>query len=101
MTKVSKIMRVECFVVNDTKNDEFENVLEMLMVPVRCYDENSNTYVINVTYKLWSYIQRECRFREIDVLPQDGFRKAVVNAEAYEEYREQKKRAKQALRMAV
>lgn len=94
MTKVFKIMRIECFVINNAKNEEFENVLNMMMVPVRSYDETSNTYVIHATFKLWQYIQRECRFREIEVLPQQGFRNAVVNSELYNEFREEKKELK-------
>lgn len=87
--KIYKILEIKCFVVNSERNDDFERVLNMLMVPIRCYDESSNTYVIHVTFKLWQYIQRECRFREIEALPQQGFRKAVVNQEAYLESKKQ------------
>ena len=94
MTKVCKIVRVQCFVVNSENNERFENILSMLMVPVKAFDETTNTYEIYVTIKLWTYIVRECRFREIEVLPQQGFRKDVVNREEYQKFHDEVKAEK-------
>ena len=91
---ICKIYEINCFVVNADKNDDFEHVLSILMVPVKGYDETSNTYTIHATYKLWSYIQRECRFRDVNVLTPGGVRK-VINLEEYKAYKAELKANKE------
>ena len=90
---ICKIYEMNCFVVNHENNDAFEHVLSILMVPVKAYDESSNTYTIHVTYKLWSYIQRECKFRNVTVLVPD--KRKVVNMEEYRAYKAEQKADKQ------
>lgn len=92
--KVCKIMRVECFVVNSDLNEQFENVLAMMMVPVKAFDPDKNTYTIHVTWSIWKYLMKECGYRDITVMPQEGFKRDIVNMEAFREYKNEKKQNK-------
>jgi len=85
---ICKIYEMSCFVVNAEKNEDFEHVLSILMVPVKAFDESTNTYTIHVTYKLMSYIQRECRFRDVTFLQK---KVCVVNNEEYRAYKAEQK----------
>ena len=85
---ICKIYEMSCFVVNAEKNDDFEHVLSILMVPVKGFDETTNTYTIHVTYKLMSYIQRECRFRDVTILSK---KMSVVNNEEYKAIKAEQK----------
>lgn len=86
---ICKIYEINCFVVNPEKNHDFEHVLSILMVPVKAFDESTNTYTIHVTYKLWSYIQRECKFRDVTVTT-PGTRK-VINQDEYKAFKAEQK----------
>ena len=85
---ICKIFEMSSLVVNPAKNNDFEHVLSILMVPVKAYDESTNTYTIHVTYKLMSYIQRECRFRDITILSK---KMSVVNNEEYKAFKAEQK----------
>lgn len=85
---IFKIFEMSCFVINAEKNDDFERILSLMMVPIKGYDESTNTYYIHVTYKLWSYIKRECGFRDVTVLPK---KLRVVNEEIYKAFKAEMK----------
>ena len=89
---VMKIFEMSCFVVNAEKNEDFEKILSLLMVPIKGYDEQTNTYYVHVTYKLWSYINRECGYRDITVLPK---KLRVVNEDEYRAFKTAQKAAKE------
>ncbi len=89
--KICKIFEMSCFVVNPEKNDDFEHVLSILMVPMKGFDETTNTYAIHMTYKLMSYIQRECRFRGVTILSK---KMNVVNDEEYKAFKAEKRESR-------
>lgn len=81
---VMKIFEMNCEVVDEKNCENFEKVLALLMVPIQNYDAATDTYTVHVTFKMWSYILRECRFRDIELRLSE---KKVVNLEEYQAYK--------------
>lgn len=81
---VMKIFEMNCEVVDKKNCDSFEKVLTLLTIPIQGYDADTGTYTIHATFKIWSYILRECRFRDIELRFN---RKKVVNIEEYQAYK--------------
>lgn len=89
---VLKHYEMNCGVVNVEDNESFEKVLAILMIPVQAYNAATNTYTVHVTYKMWSYILRECGFRNIELrLPEH---REVVNLEEYRSFKACQKASK-------
>lgn len=86
---VMKIFEMNCEVVNDKDCEAFEKILAILMIPIQNYDAETATYTVHVTFKMWSYILRECRFRNLEL--RVPVRKKVVNLAEYQAYKAYRK----------